>query len=114
MYTDDGLREIFKEIPKEVDILLTHDAPFGTSDQCLEETFYNYKKANDEGALEFPHIGSIPLQEAIIEKKPKIVVHGHLHSSNHECEYLNDTKIYNVSLKDESYNVKFKPLVFEI
>lgn len=114
MYEDEGLKEVYKDIPNDVDILLTHDAPYGTSDQCLEETFYNYKTLNDKGELEFPHIGNVPLRDIIIEKKPKVVVHGHLHSSNHECEYLNDTKVYNVSLKNENYEVKFKPLVFEI
>lgn len=114
MLLDPALEMKYKNIPKDVDILLCHDAPYGVSDQCLEETFYNYKQTNAEGKLEFPHIGNVPLREAIEQKTPKVVLHGHLHSSNHECEMLNETKVYNVSSANEQYKHVYKPLIFEI
>lgn len=95
------LESKFKNIPEDVDFLLTHDAPYGTSDICMQDIYWN----NGE------HIGSRPLRDAIIEKKPKYNLHGHLHSSNHDKEILNETKVYNVSLLDENYNLTYKPSV---
>ena len=59
------------------------------------------------------HIGSKPLRDAVIEKKPKYMFHGHLHSTNHDEEVLNETKVYNVSLLDERYEPIYQPLVIE-
>lgn len=95
------LESKFKNIPEDVDFLLTHDAPYGTSDICTQDIYWN----NGD------HIGSKPLRDAIIEKKPKYNLHGHLHSSNHDKEILNETKVYNVSLLDENYNLTYKPSV---
>lgn len=97
MRSDEVLEEKFEEIPEEVDILLTHDAPYGCSDICLERNLYK-------------HCGSIPLREAILKFKPKYCIHGHLHSSNHELELLGDTKVYNVSINNENYSAKYDPL----
>ena len=36
MDEDDKLREYFAECPDEVDIILSHDAPYGITDVCLE------------------------------------------------------------------------------
>lgn len=100
MDDDSVLENKFKHIPNDVDFLLTHDAPYGTSDICMQNVYWN----NGD------HIGSKPLRDAVIEKKPKYNLHGHLHSSNHNEEILNETKIYNVSLLDESYNLIYKPI----
>ena len=101
MDDDSVLENKFKHIPDDVDFLLTHDAPYGTSDICMQNVYWN----NGE------HIGSKPLRDAIIEKAPKYNLHGHLHSTNHDEEILNETKVYNVSLLNENYNLTYKPLV---
>lgn len=93
------LKEYFKNIPKNIDILLTHDAPYGCSDICYENRWEVY------------HIGSLMLREAILEKKPKFCLHGHLHTSNHEPMFLEGTCVINLSLNDESYQQVFKPLI---
>lgn len=93
------LESKFKHIPEDVDFLLTHDAPYGTSDICMQNVYWN----NGD------HIGSKPLRDAIIDKMPKYNLHGHLHSSNHNEEILNKTKVYNVSLLDENYSLTYKP-----
>ena len=103
MEDDVVLESRFKRIPEDVDFLLTHDAPYGTSDICMQNVYWN----NGE------HIGSRPLRDAIIEKKPKYNLHGHLHSTNHNEEILNETKVYNVSILDERYEVTYSPLVIE-
>lgn len=93
------LKRFFKDIPENIDILLTHDAPYGCSDICYESSWGN------------DHIGSLPLREAILEKKPKFCLHGHLHTSNHEPMFLEGTCVINTSISNESYQQVFKPLV---
>lgn len=103
MVSDDELKDLFEDIPEDIDFLLTHDAPYGVSDICEEDIYWNNHN----------HIGNIPLREAIIKKKPKFVLHGHLHSSNHNEEILEESKVYNVSLLNESYNLFYEPLIIE-
>ena len=105
MQEEDSLRETFKDIPSGLDILLIHDAPYGVSDICFQSV--NWGNNNK-------HIGSEALREAILEKTPRYCIHGHLHSSNHEEEMLGDTKVYNVSIKDEHYYPLYQPLYLEI
>ena len=100
---EENLAETYKDIPYGVDILLTHDAPFGVSDVCVQSVFNNGE-----------HIGSTALRDAIIEKNPKYNIHGHLHSSNHDCEMLNNTQVYNVSVKNEHYRPVYQPLYLNI
>ena len=43
MKEDDKLREYFAECPDEVDIILSHDAPYGITDVCfLKKDFYTF------------------------------------------------------------------------
>ena len=94
------LTELYKAIPNNLDILITHDAPYGYSDICLD------------GNLE--HLGNKPLADAIIEKKPKYVFHGHLHSASHEFEDIGNSKIINCSYVNEQYIPSYKPIKIEI
>ena len=103
MREEETLRKNFSHIPENVDILFCHDAPFGTSDVCLEGW-----------AADGKHKGCPALRDAILEKKPKYCFHGHLHSSNHDEELLLDTKVYNTSILDESYRIKYQPLMIRI
>lgn len=97
------LNQKFLAIPENVDILFTHDAPYGTSDICLEGW-----------AADGQHKGSPALRNAILKKNPKYCFHGHLHSSNHEEEMLGETKIYNTSILNESYKIVYEPLIIRI
>lgn len=101
MRGDNIIRDFFEKIPNNVDILLTHDAPYGCSDICYE------------GRSAGKHVGSVPLMEAVINKKPKMCLHGHLHTSNHDPMFLEGTCVMNVSLLNESYMMTYKPLVFD-
>lgn len=103
MRDEEILVEKFKVIPDNVDILISHDAPYGVSDICFQGF------SSDKG-----HIGCPELRDAIIEHKPKYNFHGHLHSSNHEEEILGETKVFNTSILDESYNLMYKPLIIRI
>lgn len=106
MEMDDVLDRLYQDIPENLDILLTHDAPFGVSDIILQEDcpWYDGKT----------HIGNKPLSIAILRKSPKIVLHGHLHSTSREFEEWGYSKVVNCSIKDEHYNPVYDPIVFEI
>lgn len=104
MREDENLEELFRKIPKDIDILISHDAPYGCSDICFEAISWSNQR----------HIGNPPLRDAILSKNPKIVLHGHLHSSNHEEEILGKSRVYNVSIKNESYNCVYNPLILEL
>jgi Icc-related predicted phosphoesterase len=103
MRSEIKLRELFNELPEDVDILFTHDAPFGVSDVCFQGW------AADGG-----HKGCKALRDAILERKPRYCFHGHLHSSNHDEELLGETKVYNTSILDERYLIMYEPLIIRI
>lgn len=105
MDSDMKLETIYKKIPYKVDILLAHDAPHGTSDVILQK---GIPWASES------HIGCIPLGNEVDEKKPSIMLHGHLHSTNHDCEMRGETEVYNVSMVDERYDLVYKPFYKEI
>lgn len=105
MLPDPELEERYSEILENLDILITHDAPYGVSDVLLQK---ECKWATGE------HIGNVPLRNAIIQKCPKYVFHGHLHSTSHEFELLENSKVVNCSLKDEFYNVLYKPIIIDL
>ena len=101
MYDPEYEYSEFSKMTDNCDFVITHDAPYGTSDICLEHW-------NKE------HIGNPELAKVVSEKNPEYLFHGHLHSTNHDCEMLGNTKVYNVSLLNEDYNMKYYPLYLEV
>jgi len=61
-----------------------------------------------------PSFGSTILDKLVEEKKPKLVMTGHVHSGNHELSAFCDSKVVNVSQLDEDYKLKYKPFEIEI
>ena len=104
MTSDKELEKIYNKIPYKVDILLTHDSPYGTSDVILQDVPWN----NGE------HIGCHPLGDAVDAKMPSILFHGHLHSTNHNLEKRGEVNVYNVSIVNEEYKHVYEPLYLEI
>jgi Icc-related predicted phosphoesterase len=90
---------------EHIDILLSHDAPYGTSDVLLQKE-YRYADGS--------HIGNKSLTSFIEKTQPDFCFHGHLHSTNHDEELLKNSKVFNASLLDEFYNIVYKPLYIEI
>ena len=103
MMSEEILKQKFSIIPEDIDILISHDAPFGTSDICYESSYNPHT-----------HLGCPELRDAILEKNPKLCLHGHLHSSNHKEEILGNTKVYNTSILNEQYNIAYTPLYLDI
>lgn len=106
MEMDDMLDKLYKDIPENLDILMTHDAPYGVSDIILQEDcpWYDGKT----------HIGNKPLSQEILRKTPKVVLHGHLHSTSRIFEEWGYSKVANCSIKNEKYEPVYNPLTIEI
>ena len=104
MYPNEELEKIFKNIHNDLDILISHDNPYGYGDIVLQECPW----------ADGSHIGNIPLAKAIEEKQPKYQFNGHLHSCEHSLIMIGNTKHYNCSIKDEQYNPVYEPLYLNI
>ena len=103
MEMNSQLEQLFMNIPYNCDILLSHDAPFGCTDVLLQLGYYTGE-----------HIGNKPLAEAILQKMPKFVLHGHLRSTSREFENLGVSQVVNCSIKNEYYEVDYDPIYFEL
>lgn len=88
-----------------IDIVMSHDAPYGVSDVLLQE---------DCWWADGSHIGNASLRRFIEKLNPSILVKGHLHSTSREIEKLGETKVYSVSLLNENYKMVYKPTYIEI
>ena len=93
------------KIIEHIDIILSHDAPFGVSDVILQK---------DCWWADGSHIGNQSLRKFIEAAKPSMNLHGHLHTTNREVEMLGDTAVYNISLLNENYEMVFEPQYFEL
>lgn len=103
MRDEETLAYKFSQIPDNVDILISHDAPYGVSDICFQGW-----------SADGQHKGCPELRDAIIEKKPKWNVKGHLHSTNREIEILGETKVVSCSILDESYRLIYDPQIIKL
>lgn len=101
------LEELYNEIPENIDILICHDSP-------LLGYVGNIMEQKDEVYPNGLPAGNLYLANTILDKKPKYVLSGHIHSGDHELKELEGIKLANVSLLDESYSIAYKPLTFEL
>jgi Icc-related predicted phosphoesterase len=126
MKSDIDLAQNWKLIPEGIDILLLHGPPQGCAD--LSNPRYGFVN----------HVGSTSLLKAILEKKPRLVVFGHIHDGHGiyeadknstlgniqfnkiETDILKipkqSDKIYfvNASLLNDDYQMVFKPTIIEL
>lgn len=101
---DERYERHLKAIGK-IDIVMSHDAPYGISDVLLQK---------DCPWADGSHIGNKSLRKFIDYAKPSLVLQGHLHSTNHEKTEHNGSNVYCVSLLNENYEMTYKPLYLEI
>lgn len=104
MANNEQLKDIYSQIPSDLDILITHDQPYNYGDILLDPCPW----------ADGSHIGNIPLLEVIKEKKPRWQFNGHLHSCQKGLIEIESTKHYNVSVKDENYSFSYHPLYLDI
>lgn len=81
MEKEENLKKIFKVIPNNLDILITHTPPKGICDP------------NGYGSEE--------LRKAVVDKKPKLHIFGHAHEGYGVHNQIN-TKFYNVAVCSDS------------
>lgn len=108
MRSDEYMKEKFKEIPDKIDIIISHDPPYGIGqvDQILQTIRWNNHHLE--------HVGNPSLSKRLHEIDFKLLVCGHIHSGDHEVFDFRGGKVVNVSLKDENYNVTYEPFYFEL
>lgn len=103
MLEEDYLHEVYDRIPTGLDILLSHGPPrFGQIDCILQDP-------EDPPA----RCGSTSLTNCILDKKPKYVFCGHIHSGSHEWTNIGQSDCRNVSLLNEDYRVNYSPYYFD-
>ena len=94
----EDIDRIWKLIPDDTDVLITHGPPAGILD---------WIKPGRES------LGCRNLREAIKRVKPKLHVFGHIHGGHGEDE-IPPTKFVNASLLNEAYQPAYKPIVVEL
>ena len=97
MAEEDRLSKIWKTIPDDTDIVVTHGPPKYILDLTI-------------GTL---NVGSQTLLDRVKEVKPKIHIFGHIHEGYGTLEGL-DTKFINASITNEFYKAVNKPVVINI
>lgn len=105
MYSDECNEEMYERMPKDLDFLITHDAPYGRNDVLLDG-----KCPWADGS----HIGNIPLRDILYRRNPKYHFTGHLHSTDHELKDYDGTMTACVSLLDEYYKLSYEPLYIDV
>lgn len=85
-----------QKIPKNTDILLTHQPPYTILDDS-----------------ENTHFGDMLLYDKVMEVKPKYHLFGHIHSC-YGRKSINNTTFFNTAMVDENYQLKNEGFVFTI
>ena len=108
METQEKQNSIYEKAAKEIekiDIMITHDCPYGVNDVLLQE---------DCPWAHGDNIGNQALRAFLDAMEPSFLFDGHLHSAEHNKTLHGKTSVYNVSLLDENYNMTYEPLYLEI
>ena len=100
LLTIPGEADPFAQIPDDTDVLVTHSPPFGYGDALGNRR----------------RLGSMELYRRIVEVRPRLVVHGHIHEEYGVRAFDHEVVVANAALLDtvhEPVNGR-NPLVFEL
>lgn len=98
------LREHYAQIPKGIDILISHSPPYGILDEVPHD--------NEEIGY-VRHTGSLALRNKIFEIKPQLFVCGHIHCA-FGTRQSDGITFANVCLLNDQMEAAHKPVVFDI
>jgi len=96
--TEEELIELWKDIPKNLDFLITHGPPKGILDRCQD----GYRAGCDH------------LMKKVKEIKPKYHVFGHIHEEGGKKEDHEHTIFINASVLNLNYNKSNNGQIIEI
>lgn len=106
--TDEAKRfEFWKQIPENLDILVTHGPPRGVLDQVPREYV-------GDGDYMIENCGDGMLLAEITRKKIPIHIFGHIHENGGKMVKGEYTTFYNVSQCDPMYNITNKPQIINL
>jgi len=92
------LASTWGNVPKDVDVLITHGPPYGILD-----------KVNNSWSKD-PNVGCKQQLEMILKNKIPVNIFGHIHENGCTIEQVEDTLFINASVLDERYNLVHKPV----
>lgn len=101
MKPPEKLAAIYAQIPEGIDILVSHQPPYGHGDSYW-----------DLGSGRVDHLGSRELLDAITRVRPTLVICGHIHEGHGRTDH-DGIPIYNVSVVDEQYRHVHAPTVID-
>lgn len=108
------LAKYWRQIPKGLDILITHGPPYGILDQRVPPGIRRHASWEDEEPFAgSDHVGDEELLAAVKQAKPRVHVFGHIHSG-YGTTQNQDTAFYNASLCDEDYEPIREPWVIDV
>lgn len=98
--SDGRLTEIYKKIPENVDIIISHGPPFGICDAIITE----------KSTI---HTGSTSLKKRVFAIKPKFCIFGHIHNA-YGLTNEEEITFANVSLVNDDLEIVHEPLSFTL
>lgn len=108
MRSEEILEEKFKALPEEVDIIISHDPPYGVGfHDCILEKAYSRSIGPE-------HVGNLPLRKQLEKTKFKWLFCGHIHSGDHNPSEFMGGNVVNVSINNEHYTATYEPFITEI
>ncbi len=102
------LKEVWDQVPDNIDILITHGPAWGILD----------KPYAGSARCKLDHLGCTYLRECLNRVKPKLHVFGHIHGGYGQqilkYEDGKQTICVNAAIMDENYNATNKPIRIEL
>lgn len=101
MHDKETLEQAYSTMPNKCDIVLAHHAP----------KLVGLGKIYERNGYD---AGNEVLAKEVLNKQPKYLFCGHIHSGEHTMQFYNGTYMVNVSLNNESYEPVNKIFYFEV
>lgn len=102
---EEELEEKWKRIPPDIDILITHEPPYGIRDEVDKVTKWGTKQFN---------VGSHTLLYYVRMHQPKLHIFGHIHEGYGEQKLDDIIPCINASHVNEMYQPVNKPIKVEL
>jgi len=97
------LDEVWREIPEDTDVLLTHGPPMGILDECPD--YHRPRK--------MAHAGCANLRHHVSRVQPKLHLFGHIHEGAGFLE-TDETTFVNASIMDGRYRPRNHPWIIDL